>query len=121
MLTVAPAIPAGFYQQGWTAFTYGSDPPVASSDGDLVQEDYDEMAKIVYPVLLTYGYTNTSTPGNNTSVFSSLACVSATEFTEGSRVPESEGDGDTNAGGRVNVGLTPLGAFIALTTFAVML
>ncbi|KAH6648819.1 hypothetical protein BKA67DRAFT_373418 [Truncatella angustata] len=116
-------LPAPFYQQDWTAFTYGSDPPVSSNNRTAVDLDYDEQVKAVWPVLLTWGYTNTSTQFNDTAPATSLACVSATDFTQGSRVPNATEDGSgngTNSGGRMGVDKTLIGITIFATAFAVL-
>lgn len=81
------------------------------------------MSTLVYPVLVTYEITNISTLASGISAYSSLACVSATDFTEGSRVPgvgEHTSDG-TNSGAYVRMNMGLIGGLVAATALAIMM
>ena len=80
------------YRDGKSFFTYSAEPNLRSAEDSpsnyqTTEEEWDDVAKMAWAVLLTWGYDDRGDEDGKPAT--SLVCVSASDFAEGVKVPDN--------------------------------
>ena len=79
------------YRDGNSFFTYSAEPGLNTDDrpetSQTTEEEWDDVAKMAWAVLLTWGYDDRGDEDGKPAT--SLVCVSASDFAEGVKVPDN--------------------------------